>query len=413
MNIPIIIVGIIFFLIAIRQLSGMKMQIWQIMAGGAVAVLMMGQISVTFALQSINREVMLFLFCMFVIGAALEESGYLSHLSYKLFRRAKNESHLLLLILFGMGLASAILMNDTLAIIGTPVVLLLAKNHSIRPKVLLLALCMAITIGSVASPIGNPQNLLIASDKSMHNPFITFLLFLLVPTIINLFLAFLLLRLFYKEEFKNSILVHSQEPIRDHSLTRLSKASLLVLIALIILKILLAFFGTGAGISLTLIAALACLPVLIGSKKRLLLIRKVDWHTLLFFASMFIVMQSVWDTGFFQHAISAMQLDITSIPAIIGVSVVVSQFISNVPLVALYLPLLSHAGATATELMALAAGSTIAGNLLILGAASNVIVIQNAEKKSGESITFLEFARIGVPLTILNIAVYWLFLSFL
>ncbi|HII16857.1 TPA: anion transporter [Candidatus Woesearchaeota archaeon] len=413
MNIPIIIVGIIFFLIAIRQLSGMKMQIWQIMAGGAVAVLMMGQISVTFALQSINREVMLFLFCMFVIGAALEESGYLSHLSYKLFRRAKNESHLLLLILFGMGLASAILMNDTLAIIGTPVVLLLAKKHGIRPKVLLLALCMAITIGSVASPIGNPQNLLIASDKSMHNPFITFLLFLLVPTIINLFLAFLLLRLFYKEEFKNSILVHSQEPIRDHSLTRLSKASLLVLIALIILKILLAFFGTGAGISLTLIAALACLPVLIGSKKRLLLIRKVDWHTLLFFASMFIVMQSVWDTGFFQHAISAMQLDITSIPAIIGVSVVVSQFISNVPLVALYLPLLSHAGATATELMALAAGSTIAGNLLILGAASNVIVIQNAEKKSGESITFLEFARIGVPLTILNIAVYWLFLSFL
>jgi len=413
MNIPIIIVGIIFFLIAIRQLSGMKMQIWQIMAGGAVAVLMMGQISVTFALQSIDREVMLFLFCMFVIGAALEESGYLSHLSYKLFRRAKNESHLLLLILFGMGLASAILMNDTLAIIGTPVVLLLAKKHGIRPKVLLLALCMAITIGSVASPIGNPQNLLIASDKSMHNPFITFLLFLLVPTIINLFLAFLLLRLFYKEEFKNSILVHSQEPIRDHSLTRLSKASLLVLIALIILKILLAFFGTGAGISLTLIAALACLPVLIGSKKRLLLIRKVDWHTLLFFASMFIVMQSVWDTGFFQHAISAMQLDITSIPAIIGVSVVVSQFISNVPLVALYLPLLSHAGATATELMALAAGSTIAGNLLILGAASNVIVIQNAEKKSGESITFLEFARIGVPLTILNIAVYWLFLSFL
>ena len=153
---------------------------------------------------------------------------------------------------------------------------MLAKKHGIRPKVLLLALCMAITIGSVASPIGNPQNLLIASDKSMHNPFITFLLFLLVPTIINLFLAFLLLRLFYKEEFKNSILVHSQEPIRDHSLTRLSKASLLVLIALIILKILLAFFGTGAGISLTLIAALACLPVLIGSKKRLLLIRKVD-----------------------------------------------------------------------------------------------------------------------------------------
>jgi Na+/H+ antiporter NhaD/arsenite permease-like protein len=60
-------------------------------------------------------------------------------------------------------------------------------------------------------------------------------------------------------------------------------------------------------------------------------------------------------------------------------------------------------------LMALAAGSTIAGNLFILGAASNVIIIQNAEK-SGETITFLEFARVGAPLTALNILVYWIFL---
>jgi len=60
--------------------------------------------------------------------------------------------------------------------------------------------------------------------------------------------------------------------------------------------------------------------------------------------------------------------------------------------------------------MALAAGSTIAGNLFILGAASNVIIIQNAEKK-GQTLTFVEFAKIGIPLTIINIFVYWIFLS--
>lgn len=60
---------------------------------------------------------------------------------------------------------------------------------------------------------------------------------------------------------------------------------------------------------------------------------------------------------------------------------------------------------------ALAAGSTIAGNLLILGAASNVIIIHNAERKSGETLTFLEFAKVGIPLTIINMFVYWLFLS--
>ena len=77
---------------------------------------------------------------------------------------------------------------------------------------------------------------------------------------------------------------------------------------------------------------------------------------------------------------------------------------------ALYVPLLAHTSASTEQMVALAAGSTIAGNLFILGAASNVIIIQNAEKRSRITLTFIEFAKIGVPLTIINILVYWLFL---
>ena len=93
------------------------------------------------------------------------------------------------------------------------------------------------------------------------------------------------------------------------------------------------------------------------------------------------------------------------------VSIILSQFISNVPLVALYMPMLGHAGGATNEMMALAAGSTIAGNLSILGAASNVIIIHNAEKKAGQTITFFEFLRIGIPMTIINALVYTAFLS--
>ena len=99
------------------------------------------------------------------------------------------------------------------------------------------------------------------------------------------------------------------------------------------------------------------------------------------------------------------ETDLTSIPVILALSVLVSQLVSNVPFVALCQPLLINP--SAQDLMALAAGSTIAGNLFILGAASNVIIIQNAER-SGETLTFLEFARVGVPLTLLNVLVYWL-----
>ncbi len=89
---------------------------------------------------------------------------------------------------------------------------------------------------------------------------------------------------------------------------------------------------------------------------------------------------------------------------------VVSEFISNVPLVALYLPILLQNGVSDRALMALAAGSTIAGNMLIMGAASDVIVIQNAERRSGETITLIDFARIGIPLTLLNGLIYLGFL---
>ena len=117
-------------------------------------------------------------------------------------------------------------------------------------------------------------------------------------------------------------------------------------------------------------------------------------------------MQSVWDTGIFQQSMASAAYPITSVPVIFTLGIIVSQLVSNVPFVALALPLMGQAGASDAALMALAAGSTLAGNLLIFGAASNVIIIQNAEKE-GASIRFLEFARIGIPLTFVQTLVYW------
>ncbi len=406
-----IILIIVFILIAVRQIGNVKLRIWQIMLFGALAVLITGQISPIDALKSINLDVMFFLFGMFVVGQALEESGYLSHLSHKLFKRAKSADRLILFILFGIGVTSAFLMNDTLAIIGTPVVLLLAKKNNTSPKLLLLALAFAVTIGSVMSPIGNPQNLLIAINGNISNPFITFFKFLLIPTMINLFLAYILLKLFYKEQFHRNLSNYSQEPIKDHKLALLSKFSLILIIILVLAKIVTVFLGLQIDFRLTYIALISALPILILSQKRFDIIKKIDWYTLIFFAAMFILMESVWESGFFQSMITGTNLNITSIFMILAISVLLSQLISNVPLVALYLPMLIHAGASTKEMVALAAGSTIAGNLFILGAASNVIIIQNAEKKAGETLTFLEFAKVGIPLTIVNIIVYWFFLA--
>lgn len=379
------------------------------MLGGALAVLVTGQITPPAALRAINLDVMIFLFGMFVVGEALVRSGYLAVIANRFFSRCKNGRQVVIALLFCGGFLSALLMNDTIAIIGTPLVLGLAARHHIQPKLLLLALAFAITTGSVMSPIGNPQNLLVAVDAGMTSPFVTFGVYLFIPTIISLLAAFLVLRFFYGREFSAATTITvDPAPSIDNHLATLAKCSLAIILILSAGKILASLTGTEISLSLPLIALCAAAPVILLAKERFDLLRSIDWPTLVFFAAMFVLMQSVWDSGFFQSFIDAGS--VTSVPAILSLAVIVSQFISNVPFVALFLPIIMQAGGTTAQLTALAAGSTVAGNLTILGAASNVIIIQNAEKE-GETLTFLEFARAGVPLTIIQLGIYWAWLA--
>jgi Na+/H+ antiporter NhaD/arsenite permease-like protein len=388
-----------------------NVKIWQIMLGGALAVLITGQIAPFDALHAINPGVMLFLFGMFIVGEALVESGYLAYVANRFFSHAKNSDQLVLIILFGMGLLSAILMNDTLAIIGTPLVLSLATRFKLSPTLLLITLAVAITTGSVMSPIGNPQNLLIAQESGMTGAFLTFGSYLLIPTLINLVIAFGILRLFYAREFLPKIMENDAIIPCDSEQTFPVKCSLAIILILASANIAASLMGARMMITLPLIALGAAVPVLLFSGQRWSVLRGIDWATLVFFAAMFVLMESVWQTGFFQSFIDGSM--VSSVPMILGTSVLISQFISNVPFVALFQPMiLEVGGGSVTQLMALAAGSTIAGNLTILGAASNVIIIQNAEKH-GQTISFIEFAKVGIPLTLLQIAVYWIFLSFI
>ena len=401
----------VLILIAARNVAGIRPGIWQIMLGGAAAVLLTGEIGLFDALRAINLDVMLFLFGMFMVGEAIHSSGALLPFSYTLFRRAMNVDGLVILLIGILGGLSAILMNDTIAIIGTPFVLALSRKYGISPEMLLLVLAFSVTTGSVASPIGNPQNLLIAVSGGMENPFLSFSVHLAVPTLIGLGLVYLALRVRYPQEFLKCTLSHEPEFHADAHLSLLSHAALLIAILLIGVKVAAALIGAGPNIPLTVIAIAAALPIILLSPRRTEILRKIDWHTLVFFAALFVLMQSVWNTGIPQQVLGS-GTSIGGIPGILLLGVVASQFISNVPFVALMLPAILSGGVEEAGLLALAAGSTLAGNLLIFGAASNVIIIQNAEKQ-GYTIDFLEFAKVGIPLTLLQAGVYGLFLVFL
>ncbi|MBI5827584.1 MAG: anion transporter [Deltaproteobacteria bacterium] len=407
---PIIILAGVVVMTAVRRIGGLRLDIWQIMLIGAAADLAAGSISPHRALMAVNPDVMLFLFGMFVVGEALVESGYLYHVSYSIFKAARSTDALVLLILFVMGFFSAVLMNDTVAIIGTPLTLFFAEKHNISSKLMLLTLCFAITIGSVASPIGNPQNLLVAINGGITGPFAVFFKHLAVPTVVNIFAAYLVLKFFFRAHFHKTPLENSREALKDPHLASLSRVSLVLVILLVSVKVVTISLAPAFDFRLTYIALIAASPIIFLSPKRFTILRGIDWRTLVFFASMFVVMDAVWSSGAAQGLLRRPGFDPASMDSIFALSVLLSQVLSNVPFVALYLPVLTRAGAGVDGMMALAAGSTIAGNLLILGAASNVIVIQNAEKR-GATLSFIEFARVGVPLTIINVAVYWGYLK--
>ncbi|MEQ1528872.1 MAG: SLC13 family permease [Methylococcales bacterium] len=410
MNISIAVLIIILVMMAIPKIGRFNIKIWQLMLSGAAAVLLAREISWQDALLAIDIEVMVFLFGMFVVGQAMVASGYLYFLAYRLVSRLQSVAQLVLAILFGAAFGSALLMNDTLAIVGTPLVLRLAHEHKINSGLLLLTLAYSITLGSVFSPLGNPQNFLIASHSHLSEPFLTFFGALAVPTLINLGITYLLLRWAYRQQFAAAMpLVHTPVTVLDENLAGWAKVSLGLLLALIALKILFVNLGILVDIHLSHIAVIAALPVLLFSPARCQLLKHLDWATLVFFAALFVLMASVWQTGLIQLQVQQLHVDLTTVPAILMVSASVSQLISNVPLVALYLPMVKDLDVNA--LMALAAGSTVAGNFLILGAASNVIIIQHAQKHSA-TLNFFEFARLGIPLGLLNLLVYWLWLSF-
>ncbi len=405
----VLVLFLVFLLSIFRKVGKFKISFWQGMFFGALLVVVFKEISLFRAFQAIEWEIILFLFCMFVLGEALYSSGLLSVYSFFLFKKVKNTSQLLFFFILSMAFFSALLMNDTLAIIGVFLIFMLAQRHSIALKPFLLALMFSITLGSVFSPIGNPQNLLIALKTSMANPFFLFFQYLFLPSFINLVVLYFLLSFFYKKEFPFLPLKHFKESLKDSSLAFWAQIGLGLFVFAIVLKILFAFVFPQVYFSLTFISLAGALPILLFSKKSLAILKKIDWHTLLFFIGMFVLMQSVWDSGFFQSWIKKFSFHFASISIVFFISLLLSQFMSNVPFVALFLPLLIKEGVDLPVIFALASGSTIAGNLFILGAASNVIVIQGAEKKQ-IFLSFWEFFRIGLPLTLINLLIYWLFL---
>lgn len=398
----------IFGLIAIREWLPAWLKIWHVMLAGAVAMLPAGQITPTDALAAIDWNIIAYLFGVFAIGTALYKNG-ISHRIAEHFAGFQNSKRSLTAFIFGFAVVAAVLTNDAAAIIGTPIALVLAARAKVNPKTFLIALCVTVTIGSMATPIGNPQNLLIATSGHVPAPIITFFVWLIVPTLICLALAAWYLARSIKAG--DDELGEVWETPEQEASERLwpSLLSVGLLVVFVLTDSIVEALDIGIHIPLGAAACAAAAPVFLFGPDRKHTLLSLDWATLVFFVAMFIVTGALIGSGSLEALLGDVRQAMSQPIVTAGIAFFGSHVFSNVPLVDMYLKLLTEF--STANLMMLAAASTLAGNVFIISAASNVIVLQQAENFGGPPINFSEFTKsvivIGLVSTIISIA--WIY----
>lgn len=418
----------VFGTVLARQLAGSGPPLYLVFLGGGLAFVALGVLSPGGAEQAIAAElpVLVFLFSLFVFAAALERSGALEHLARWVVGRAKRPEDLPFVIFVGFGLLSAFLVNDALVLLGVPILFSVARTLRSEVRPLLLTLAYAVTVGSVLTPIGNPQNLLIASASGLPTPIATFLRYLLLPTVINLLVG----GLYVRHRFGRSLAppLGAREPPHTSPLIpsgdwlpRLHRNPVLWVFPGTILVLfttdLTAAITGGPTVPLYAITAGGAMLTLALGGGRSRALEDVDWSILLLFVGLFVVVAGAVSGGVVGELQSTLPIPPPGDPGTSAASAVLSsllgaQLFSNVPWVTLEIPVLhglGYSSGTPIAWIALAAGSTLAGNVTLLGAASNLIVVRQAEKL-GVRLPLGAFVRDGLPISAFTILIVLAFL---
>jgi Na+/H+ antiporter NhaD/arsenite permease-like protein len=281
---------VVYALIVVRRVGRVKFEVWTAMLIGAMALLGTGAITLGDAFHAINMEVILFLFGMFLLTEVMAQVGLLQYVTVRLIRLAGNPSRLLLIVILFVGIASAFFVNDAVVLFTTPIVLAACSIAKVRKTPYLLGVALSSNIGSALTPIGNPQNVLIKMESGIG--FLYFFERMAIPVIFGLFSEYFVLKALYRKDLTK--FAGDIQEVRSELQNRHASYA----VGLIASATLLSFiFSDLLGWSISLVAGLGATVALLISPDRRDALRRVDWGSLIFFASMFIVMDSVSRSG--------------------------------------------------------------------------------------------------------------------
>ncbi|WP_333840775.1 anion transporter [Pelomicrobium sp.] len=365
---------------------------------GAIALIAMEAVSLEEAWAAVHVPTLILLFAFMVISAQLRLGGFYTFVTQRLTALPLSPPALLALLIVVVAALSAVFSNDIVCLAVAPVLIDACRERRLDPVPYLLALACSANIGSAATLIGNPQNMLIGERLELSFP--GYLREAALPVVAGLVITWAVIVLATRRRWERAVPGAYSNERRVEAYTTFNRWQAV----------------KGLSVAAFLFAAFLFTPwprelLALGGAGLLLMSRRlhsrhmlglVDWQLLVLFVGLFVVNHALEKTGLPAELVAALAregIDLRSPMPLFFTTFVLSNLVSNVPAVMLLLPLASHP--MAGTLLALA--STLAGNLLIVGSIANIIVVE-AAARHGIVIDWRRHARVGVPVTLLSLA---------
>ncbi|HSC95687.1 MAG TPA: anion transporter [Burkholderiales bacterium] len=376
---------------------------------GAIALVSVGALTLEEAWGAIHAPTLILLFAFMVISAQLRLGGFYTWVTRRLGALPLAGPGLLAAMIAVIAALSAVFSNDIICLAVAPVLVDVCLARRLNPVPFLLALACAANVGSAATLIGNPQNMLIG--ETLRLPFLGYIREVAAPVALGLVLTWVIIAWQARGRWElapggGAAADHSHPPGDvPPSFDRWQSAKGVAVASIVFVLFLFAPLPRE-------VVALVAAGLLMTSRRlhSFKMLGLVDWQLLVLFIGLFVVNHALARTGVPEHTIqdlAAAGVDLQHPGPLFAAAFVLSNIVSNVPAVMLLLPAATHEIAGPV----LALSSTLAGNLLIVGSIANIIVVDAAQRRSIR-IGWYEHARIGIPVTVatMTVAAGWLWL---
>jgi Na+/H+ antiporter NhaD and related arsenite permeases len=359
---------------------------------GASLTIATGVIGFDQAAQAVDYRTIVLLFSMMIMASYLNLSGFFQLAGNLFLNRLRTKKQLLIMVIITSGIFSAFFINDIVCLLFTPIIIIICRKVNLNPVPYLLGVATSSNIGSAATLIGNPQNILIGSLSRIH--FAWYMAVATPLTLVGLVLTYYTIAHVYEMELRGPLLETS--PLTGAVHGYLIKKGITVVI--------LVLAGFLIGFDPAIVASLGAAFLLLTRRiKPNKVYAGIDFNLIVIFIGLFVIIGGVEQSGLLTFLLNSPILrNIQSLPVFSVITVLLSNVVSNVPAVML-LKFLIPTG-TGIWWAAMAVFSTFAGNLTLTGSIANLIVVELAKKQNVE-ISFSTYLKIGLPLTVCMVTI--------